>query len=131
MSRSITPLPRCIAPAACPAVHSLSSRTSTSRWSSPACFICWYWSMLTSRTRDFASFTRSRNPWLCFLACELMVIVDPFDSGPHLAQFALNILIAPVDVVHAIYYRFSLCSQGGEHERGTGAQVRCDHLGAR
>src|SRR4051794_14695834 len=64
-SRSMTPLPRWIAPAMCPLLHSLSSRTSTRVSFSPASMRFLTSATLVSLTRDLASLTMARNPGAC------------------------------------------------------------------
>src|SRR5215813_164708 len=67
MSRSMMPLPRCSAPAACAACHSLSSRTSINCTDLSAAKRDRVSSTVTSRMRLLASFTSFRKPSECFM----------------------------------------------------------------
>src|SRR4029453_16736926 len=72
MSRSRIPLPRWVAPAACPLFHSLSSRISMNMKSSPAASF-----LFTSLTEIsliflFAVETSLRNPGECFMDFPLL-----------------------------------------------------------
>src|SRR5579871_2471493 len=129
MSRSMMPLPRCVAPAACPAAHSLSSRTSIRRCPPRGSF--WYSWMLICLTRDFASLTRARNPSLCFL-CGVLTptsLTRPADTGSGARQFHFDLLIAPIDVIDAIDDGFTVRGEAREHQRSACPEVARDHLG--
>src|SRR5689334_18891369 len=110
------PLPRCNAPLACPAAHSLSSRTSISRCGSPEPANCLYCSMFISWTRVFESFTSARKPELCVL-----ISTHPLDLRADVRQFSLDFLITAIDVIDAVQQRFSTGHQTGEHQRRAGA----------
>src|SRR5450631_4072091 len=111
----MVPLDRCTAPLACPADHSLSSRTSTRMW--PSRGIALYSSMVTSLTRDFASSTSFRNPGLWPL-CGTDMLIHPLNPGACALQLFLNSLVPAVDVINTIHDRLSLRSETCQYQRG-------------
>ena len=53
----------------------------------------------------------------------LVDFVFPADVGAHAAEFFLNALIAPVQVIDAAYLRGTLGGETGQNERGRSAQI--------
>src|SRR5277367_3198536 len=120
------PLLKCTAPLAWPAAHSESSRVSISRCGSPAAAMRLYSAISISRMRDFASFTSARNPALCAFGAP--ILVHPFDARPHARQLFLDLLIAPVDVIHAVDDGLAASDQSRQHQRRAGPQIGRQHL---
>src|SRR4051812_41909493 len=103
-----------MAPAACPAFHSLSSRTSTRTGLALSASIFLYPVMSVSFTRDLASLTSFKNPGLCAMRSPNLLHALDICAGAR--ELFLNFLIAAIDVVHAIDHGFPARRQTGQGE---------------